>query len=81
MTDLQILVRQVSNPSNLEMLKRLHVGVIKLGQQALDLKTECDYWKTEAERHNAAANDAVKRCAHWIEKHDALLESQLAQGE
>jgi len=77
MTDLQILVRQTSNPSMLKMLQRLHEDVVALGRQALELKSERDYYKAEADRHNAAANDLAKRCAHWIEKHDALLESQL----
>jgi hypothetical protein len=45
------------------------------------METERDYYKAEAERHNAAANDAVKRCAHWIEKHDALLEQQLKESK
>ena len=44
-------------------------------QRIKELETERDYYKAEAERHNSAANDAVKRCAHWIEKHDALLET------
>jgi len=59
------------------MQQRLYDEVVQLGIQALELKSERDYYKEEAERHNNTANDLAKRCAYWIEKHDELLEKQL----
>lgn len=60
-----------------KLLQEVMATNAQVKQRISELESERDYYKAEAERHNAAANDAVKRCAHWIEKHDALLESQL----
>ena len=37
---------------------------VEMGKQAMEIKIERDYYKAEAERHNAAANDLTKRCAY-----------------
>ena len=78
MTDLQILVRQTSNPSMLKMQQRLHDAVVALGKQALERKADCEALQLALEVERDAANLYAKRVAHWIEKHDALLAQQLA---
>ena len=78
MTDLQILVRQTSNPSILKMQQRLHDEVVSLGKQALEWKANCEALQLALEVERDAANLYAKQVAHWIEKHDALLDQQLA---
>jgi len=78
MTDLQILVKQTSNPSILAMQKRLHEDVVKLGKQATEWKESCEALQLALEVERDAANLYAKQVAHWIGKHDALLEQQLA---
>lgn len=81
MTDLQTLVRQTSNPSILKMQQRLHEEVLVLGKQALEWKATCEALQLALEVERDAANLYAKQVAHWIGKHDALLEQQLAQPE
>lgn len=50
MTDLQIFVRQTSNPSILKMQQRLHDEVIKLGEIATALKKSNVEWQQIVER-------------------------------
>ena len=80
MTDLQILVRQTSNPSILKMQQRLHAEVVSLGKQALQWKEGCHALQLALETERDAANLYAKQVAHWIEKHDALLAQQLESG-
>lgn len=77
MTDLQLLVRQTSNPSILKMQQRFHEEVLVLGKQALELKANCEALQLALETERDAANLYAKQVAHWIEKHDKLLEQQL----
>lgn len=80
MTDLQMLVRQTSNPSILKMQQRLHEEVLVLGKQALEWKATCEGLQLALETERSAANMYAKQVAHWIEKHDALLAQQLSSG-
>lgn len=50
MTDLQLLVRQTSNPSMLKMQQRLHEEVIQLGKIATELKESNTQWSRIVER-------------------------------
>jgi len=77
MTDLQILVKQTSNTSILAMQKRLHDEVVELGKQALKWREGCEALTLALEVERDAANLYAKQVAHWIGKHDALLEQQL----
>lgn len=78
MTDLQLLVKQTSNPSILKMQQRLHNEVVELGRLALQWKEDCHTLQLALEKERDAANLYAKQVAHWIGKHDALLEQQLA---
>jgi len=72
----------------IELANEIRAGVedvaIKAQQRIVELETDCAYYKSEAERHNASANDLAQRLAHWIEKHDketlarADLEAEVA---
>ena len=77
MTDLQLLVKQTSNPSILQIQQRLHKEVVQLGKQALKWKEDYEALQLAFETERAAANLYAKQVAHWIEKHDALLAQQL----
>lgn len=80
MTDLQILVRQTSNPSMTKMQQRLHDEVIQLGKQAIEWKANCEALQLALEVERNAANLYAKQVAHWIGKHDDLLAQQLETG-
>ena len=72
MTDLQILVKQTSNPSILKMQQRLHTEVVELGKKALQWREGCEALQLALETEREAANLYAKQVAHWIEKHDRL---------
>lgn len=74
MTDLQLLVKQTSNPSILKMQQRLHNEVVELGRLALQWKEDCHTLQLALETERDAANLYAKQVAHWVAKHDALLE-------
>lgn len=69
MTYLQILVRQAG--------KTLHEEVVILGKQALEWRAKCEALQLALETERGAADLYAKQVAHWIGKHDALLEQQL----
>ena len=81
MTDLQLLVKQTSNPSLLQIQQRLHEEVVQLGKQALKWKADYEALQLAFETERGAANLYAKQVAHWIEKHDALLAQQLEVAE
>lgn len=76
--DLQMLVKQTSNSSIMKMQQRLHEEVVALGKIALDQKESLEAMTLALETERDAANLYAKQVAHWIGKHDALLEQQLA---
>jgi hypothetical protein len=77
MTDLETLVRQTSNPSILKMQQRLYNEVVELGKLAMQWKEGCHALQLALETERDVANLYAKQVAHWIGKHDALLEQQL----
>lgn len=76
--DLQMLVKQTSNSSIMKMQQRLHEEVVALGKIALDQKESLEALTLALETERDAANLYAKQVAHWIGKHDAILEQQLA---
>lgn len=48
----------------------VHEAVVMAQQRICELNTDVAYYKAEAEKHNASANDLAQRLAHWIGKHD-----------
>ncbi len=80
MTDLQILVRQTSNPSILKMQQRLHGEVVELGKLAMQWKEGAHALQLALETEREAANLYAKQVAHWIGKYDALLKQQPEPG-
>ena len=72
MTDLQILVRQTSNPSNLKMQQRLHEEVIVLGKQALE-------WRAKCESLESTVKMLTHQMTYWVQEYEALMKKQLAE--
>jgi uncharacterized protein (DUF305 family) len=60
-----------------EMMKEIHQDVLDIGKQALDLKARCEALELALRVERGAANSYARQVAHWIGKHDALLEQQL----
>jgi hypothetical protein len=60
-----------------EMMKEIYQDVLDIGKQALDLKARCEAMDLALRVERGAANSYARQVAHWIGKHDALLEQQL----
>lgn len=83
MTDLQILVRQTSNPSMLKMQQRLHNEVIELGKLAMQWRESCKEVQTalslERDAREAAESeiqtlkDALKEVIKVLESDDPAI--------
>jgi len=65
------------NNEGKQKLERLHEEVKTLGQMALEWKNRCHAMELALETERQAADRYARQVAHWIAKHDELLEDQL----
>ena len=75
MTDLQILVRQTSNPSMIKMQQRLHDEVIQLGKVAIEWREKCE----RIERDCLTASQETDEKIASLESEVEALKIQLAE--